>query len=201
MDDRRFDAFTKHLAETPSRRRVLKGLAGGIAGGLLVRLGAAGTAAAKCAAPNVRCRGVCCPAPTNGTATCADRTCGIACNSGYVPCNGACVPGNCCTNADCAFPDTCGGGGVTNVCGHIACVNGTCPAGQDCLNDTCSCHFNPCASDSDCVFGTESTCQAGGNGLSCCCIPNGAGNCAPGPNGSCCSGYCDTNNLCAAPPA
>ena len=38
MDDKRFDALTRSLAEGTSRRKVLKGLLGGLVGGAAVKL-------------------------------------------------------------------------------------------------------------------------------------------------------------------
>ncbi len=107
MDGQRFDAFTCALATGASRRRVLAGLAAGLAA--LRRSGE--ILAAPCQAPNVKCgRGktaACCQAPANGTAVCnPDGSCGFTCDAGFAVCGSACVPEmDCCASLDC--PATC----------------------------------------------------------------------------------------------
>jgi hypothetical protein len=96
-----------------------------------------------------------CTAPTNGTATCANGTCGFTCNTGFKECNGTCIPsGNCCNDAECNGGQTCQNGTCacptgTKPCNgscipNDQCCNG-CPPGQTCQNGTCvgvpSCTF------------------------------------------------------------
>src|SRR5689334_12818152 len=63
MDESRFDDLSKRLAAPLARRRMLKGLGGGLVAGLLVRAGLGPAAAASCPA-TVRCghgpTAVCC---------------------------------------------------------------------------------------------------------------------------------------------
>lgn len=78
-----------------------------------------------------------CPAPANGSATCAASTCGIVCNQGFNACGGQCVangPTACGPScAVCAAPQTCGGGGQAGVCGCTpSCAGKTCGAGDGC---------------------------------------------------------------------
>ena len=121
-----------------------------------------------------------------------------------------------CVGGVCAKPDQGGGTCPTDcpapfvldaacqcVCppGVVCCVDGACPTGQDCFNGICSCRGVNCTDGTGiCAFGR--TCQAGGNGLSCCCSTNGNTQvpCAPGPNAVCCSGFCGDDRVCAAQP-
>jgi formylglycine-generating enzyme required for sulfatase activity len=76
----------------------------------------------SCVAPQALCGGQCvntqtnpahcgtcgnaCTAPTNGSATCTNGTCGIACNAGFVASGGSCVP----TQRSCTSPSVAGCG-------------------------------------------------------------------------------------------
>ncbi len=135
MDDHRFDDFAKALATGSSRRRVLKGLAGSAAAGLLSLVGVAGTdakpkagrgckrAGKKCRADAQCCSGTCDPmtgtcVAAAGPADCADvictaekfpdpnRGCECVCLPAFVPCGTAC----CDSDAGCADP-------ATGICG------------------------------------------------------------------------------------
>ena len=72
MDGSRFDDLTRFMAETPSRRTVVKAMVGAIAGGLASVGNALG--APRCKRVNQACQTTadCCPGPTaNGNVYCA----------------------------------------------------------------------------------------------------------------------------------
>ena len=111
MDQERFDHITRTLASGQTRRGVLKGLTGMVAGGLLAAIGVSEAAAkpqVPCKAPNTKYGkgryAVCCiPGQTYNAAT------------------NACVTPTSCT-PDCT--DKCGG--VSDGCGGFC--NATCPS-------------------------------------------------------------------------
>jgi hypothetical protein len=74
--------------------------------------------------------GLCDPDAHTCTSACTPRTCaqlGFNCGAADDGCGGQLTCGTC------TAPSTCGGGGVTNVCGSLACSsNADCPAGQMC---------------------------------------------------------------------
>lgn len=141
MDLDRFDSLTRRLATTPSRRRVVKSLGGGLAAGLLALAGRGRAEAAPCKSPKKKCGkgknaycadiqtdvnncgdcGVECGAPANGIAVCQDGVCGIDCGTLYTDCSGECID----TMNDIANCGSCG-----NVCnwsnGNPICVEGAC---------------------------------------------------------------------------
>jgi hypothetical protein len=150
MGPERFDAVAKLFATSPSRRKLLKGLAGGAAGAL----GLIG--------PRVAGAVVC-------------REVGRHCNKHVKCCSGFCDPGTrrcgpCTTNADCDDGDLC----TYDVCGAVShrcfhdpipdcapCAGqGECPNGRPCCGGRCcpagstSCNgaacCQPCGSDSRC---------------------------------------------------
>jgi hypothetical protein len=112
-----------------------------------------------------------CPVPTNGTATCAQGTCGTTCTAGYSACGGAtpcaydtnidpthcgsacaaCSSGEICTSGTCRCPSTeqdCGGT-CTNVttnssnCG--TCGNICSGSTPECTNGVCTCGHPTCS--------------------------------------------------------
>lgn len=102
-----------------------------------------------------------CPATRNAVPTCANGTCGFACNAGYRACGSGCiadVPGSCCTVADCPGPTvgTCQGAATcnANTCGFSAravdtiCRTATtsCERDAKCNGTTLTCPTNPVAS-------------------------------------------------------
>jgi hypothetical protein len=109
---------------------------------------------------------------------------------------------------ECTAPNTCGGGGTANVCGRptVTCSADTpCPPGADCLGGTCSCRARPCplGNDNECTPDSGQVCNASSSTLRCCCSPTGnplGGNCIPGLNAFCCSGFCGSDGRCADPP-
>ena len=81
MDSQKFDAITRSLATGSNRRRVLKGLAGGVAGALGLALGRRGAEAA---------RGRQCPETSEGTTVGCNKPCRICCGGRCVyGCNDA----------------------------------------------------------------------------------------------------------------
>ncbi|HET8524364.1 MAG TPA: SRPBCC domain-containing protein [Thermomicrobiales bacterium] len=119
MDGQRFDELTKRFAFGTSRRRVVKGLAGGVVAGVAALLGRSGTEAQR--VTQAYC----------GNMTCAaDPT---VCREGC----GCCVFGN--GNNRCMPPNDCQrlGGTTTVVCteGEFCNDGSGCPAG--CSNGTC----------------------------------------------------------------
>jgi hypothetical protein len=105
-----------------------------------------------------------CPVPANGTATCNNGVCGVACGSGYTACSGACVDmqsdNNHCGNCDtvCTTAQKCCSGVCVNYlsdtnncggCGNV-CQN---PGGTGCCGGVCT------------FLGSEQNC--GGCGVTC----------------------------------
>lgn len=80
---------------------------------------------------DVRHCGACespCPDPANGTATCADSTCGIVCNDGFADCNGLAEDG---CEADLASDATCGSCETACLSTEM-CVDGMCEGSGAC---------------------------------------------------------------------
>jgi uncharacterized protein YndB with AHSA1/START domain len=133
MDGQRFDELTRRFAFGTSRRRVLKGLAAGVAGGVATMLG--------------RSRADAQTQASCGNVVCAGNP-GV-CNEGCV----CCVFGN--GNSRCLAPATCQrlGGEVESVCSEGQpcdtgnsclgfCLNGACldvcaAGGKACVDGTC----------------------------------------------------------------
>ena len=146
MEGHRFDELTRELAVSATRRRVLAGLAGGLATALgLRRAGAQGCAAygrvcaysGCCTTPGADCvcyrNGHCrclCPAGTaacagNGVTVCVDLRTDLA-NCGA--CGAACAPGALCVEGACR---DCG------VPGLPCCTGTACDAGLRCIGNEC----------------------------------------------------------------
>jgi hypothetical protein len=200
MDAPQFDRLVKTLAAGASRRQVVMGLAGGVAGGLLTLLGRS-RADAKTSGLVAICHRTHDPTRpfiaievgasavpehlAHGDAIASDFAtdvhhcggCGRACAEGQV-----CVDGACQTADDCFI----------------------CPGGQACLGNQCACipDLGACGDSSACglVGGfVQMVCHEG-----CCCIPNEAGGayfCQPNSGDPhCCSGYCGPDGVCAPAP-
>jgi len=138
MDQNRFDALTRTLAERPTRRRVMKLLAASAAGGLATLTGRGTDAAPRCKRIDQACQtsADCCPGTLgNGHVFCDTstkrKTC-QACSSGTVACNGGCVNVTGSDSANC--------GACNNACtGGTVCSNGQCcPSGQAACNGVCT---------------------------------------------------------------
>lgn len=156
MDGRRFDAMTKTLTSATSRRRVLRGLAGTVLGGLGVAVGRTEAEAAVCpsgkrsfgsfCSSNDQCQTGFCFKPDGGNNRCLCRDinrqpCGGPCSS--------CPQGNLCGNG---CPESCANG-VTNNCGpdgRCACVRNA-DGGSACIERICS--FDSCSTGTDCGSG------------------------------------------------
>jgi hypothetical protein len=197
VDGRRFDSWTRALAGGGSRRRLLRGLAGGVGAWFVTawahRDGAAHHTTAYAGDP---CRkdSDCVAADTQ--LFCADNGMG---HDGQL---------NCCSYAQgrCAGDDTC--------CGQLVCYQSTCvdpsqaappPVTPPCTSENCPCTPNtpnPCDQGLVCCGGadpTQGTCiplyTCTGYGLPGQTCP---AYCLPGPTqcGSCVSGYCTVDGVC-----
>src|SRR4051794_24025738 len=143
MDAGRFDVLTRSLAVFPSRRDVLRGLAGGGLGFSIVRP-PDGTEAKhkrkkkqKKETPQTPSPPATTCTPRCGRKVCGDDRCGGSCGS--CAAGQSCISGTCCTPEPVAT--TCAGrcGTVTTIktCHQpVAC---SCPGGQECLgNGSCA---------------------------------------------------------------
>jgi hypothetical protein len=193
VDNRRFDALTRGLAASGSRRGALGAALGA---GLVALFGsAAPEAAAKCSkrkpcGPCRRCKKGTCKRKPDGTAcdggTCRGGTCEVAGD----PCAGVSCPAcQACVDGACAAADegnACGGG---RICRGGACA---CPAGQERCGDACVDTATDRANCGACgvVCPAGETCGGGscrcGNGGSCRC--GNGGSCGGGL--TCCAGGC-----------
>jgi hypothetical protein len=112
-----------------------------------------------------------CPVPTNGTATCAQGTCGTTCSTGFSACGGAtpcaydtrvdathcgagcaaCGSGEICSNGICKCPSTeqdCGGtctNVTTNYLNCGSCGNVCTGSTPECTNGACTCAHPTCS--------------------------------------------------------
>ena len=135
MDDARFDALTKALAVGAPRRRVLKGIGGGIAAAIAGMAGRSEAAAARCRPGKKKCRGRCIP---------LSRCCGNRdCAAGEICAKGRCVTGR----GTCAV-------------GADSCANAGNPFCQDASGEhTCIC-LSRLEGGTRCgVYGNASTCD------------------------------------------
>ncbi len=161
MDDERFDALTRALTSSTSRRRLLRGLAGGLLASLAAMVGAVETLASHtgCRHHGQPCRrkNQCCSHRCTGAGTCmcpaAKTPCGTtACCDPATQkcCQGVCVPlGGCCTAADCDDGNACtvdscdsATGAITHTPDNSLCgTGGACDATTGC---TCAAGYEPC---------------------------------------------------------
>ena len=178
MDGERFDAIVRGWATAgASRRRALRGLAGGIAAVLTLQGGEPAAAGKRCPAGG-RCPGnqFCiggrcqrcpagtsyCPGPPNAGACCDEA-------AGEICCSGLCCRGNetCCGSSICQDLDTTGTscGSCFYMCGHWeVCVGGQCL----CTNPTnpsglthgaaCTAHEQCCSGNCEVARGVCSRC-------------------------------------------
>jgi hypothetical protein len=229
MDGDRFDALARSLATSHPRRTVLRGVFGGAAGGMLSLVGRSGADADLCKPLEKQCKkdvqccsGHCAPSPSGSISTAHSDS--ICCAAGKVqyPVGICCTPTTCAAAGatcgtipdgcggtlscgPCTAPQTCGGGGIANVCG---CTPTTCAAqGATCgtISNTCGGTL-PCGScdAGACLICTDDhTCASICTGGRVCC---GGGACGladgtPGCAGDadCCSGIC-VAGICQAAP-
>ena len=155
MDPTRFDALARALSAQPTRRGVLRLLAGAALGGALGARHRGGAAAAcpsgkrsygSSCTRNTQCQTGFCFKPANGNNRCLCRDvyrqpCGGPCSN--------CPQGNLCGNG---CPENCAAG-VTNSCGpdgSCACVKNA-DGGSACVERICS--FDGCTTGTDCGSG------------------------------------------------
>lgn len=197
MDDQKFDRWTRSIAEHASRRRVLRGLAGGVVAWFVAARNLPGTAAHHGTA-------------TYGDPCRKDSDCGAADAQLVCADNGFDYDGplNCCGYAQnpCNSDESC--------CGQLVCYQSTCldpsqanppPVVPPCTGENCPCTpntANPCDQGLVCCGGsdpTQGTCMplysCTGYGLPGETCP---AYCLPGPTqcGSCVSGYCTIDGVC-----
>ncbi len=138
MDSERFDQITRALAAGTSRRRVLRGLTGGVLGTLA---GALGLRQAEAGPPPKHCKfqDYACRFNTNCCSlNCCNRVC---CGEGQACVGGQCVAAACTPTTCTALGLECGT--APNGCdGTLAC--GTCTGtGESCINGQCVCTAEP----------------------------------------------------------
>jgi len=197
VDDQKFDRWTRSIAEHASRRRVLRGLAGGVVAWFVAARNLPGTAAHHGTA-------------TYGDPCRKDSDCGAADAQLVCADNGFDYDGplNCCGYAQnpCNSDESC--------CGQLVCYQSTCldpsqanppPVVPPCTGENCPCTpntANPCDQGLVCCGGsdpTQGTCMplysCTGYGLPGETCP---AYCLPGPTqcGSCVSGYCTIDGVC-----
>ena len=164
MDDQRFDQLTRSLAAGTTRRRVIKGLGGGLVAGVVALVSGGGTEAAACQRPKTRCgkgRNAQCIDTSTDPNNCGG--CGIACFGDT--CRSATCSGGTCQYTPQNEGSGCftagGAGGEGGVCTAGTCVpnGGTCLATfQACQpSDTC-CNNLPCQERPDCAGGAQFCC-------------------------------------------
>ena len=173
MDTRKFDDLTRSLGAGKSRRTVIKGLFGGVVGGIAI----AGRPSYGAFAQALACN---------------DET---PCPIGYGCVEGICqqiLPG-CIDDTDCETGICCSG-----VCQQIACCiddadpNARCPDGTSCFEGVCD-PLLGCGNDSECA--SDEICCNGVCAAIQCCIDEADPNARCPEGTSCFEGYCD--ELCS----
>lgn len=186
MDDKRFDAWTRLLAEGHTRRKVLKIFAGGaiLGGAAATRLD---QATAQCPERQVLCNDICVDLGSDA-ANCG--ACATQCSAGLLCCAGICQ--ECCSTDDCEPCERCIDGGACQPldCGDCAtCLDGACvpdsilcPEGQVACCEGNELFCSECCDDSDC--GSCELCHQG--------------DCVPCERGSlvCCDDICVSDGEC-----
>ena len=175
MDDHRFDNLARSLATGASRRRLLRGLAGGAAAAFLGAIGAGRLAAQGTIQPGGECTADSQCSQTGGAVVCADN--GIATDGAL----------NCCRNQGgaCATGSGC--------CGALKCSNGVCTSAAGALPLGAA-----CTADVECSqVGGPVVCADNGlpfDGPRNCCR-NAGGACTASTH--CCAGLsCGANQTC-----
>jgi hypothetical protein len=204
MDSERFDTLARSLTK-PRTRRSLAHLLGALSlGGILSAQSVREAAAAK------RIGGAACMKGSQcKTGKCAgpagQKTC--SCSKKFPNCSQPtdgsfkiCCQGTCITGSPCPGNHFCGNS-ADGCGGTVNC--GTCQGGEVCeftaTTKECVCSIGTCNVNGDC-FASAQVCQAGTNGLKCCCNSDGFSPCTPGPNTSCCSGFCTSPHDMLEPP-
>jgi hypothetical protein len=207
MDGQRFDRLTRRFAEQTSRRRVIRGLLGGVvASSFSLVAGGSSVAARSCSAAGQICRedANCCSQICGPKDRFGRRTC--LCSSPIEVCNGQCVDpkafqsdinncgvcGNRCPGAPCQIP-TC----IEGMCGLVADPNALGTVCDDNLRCTTG---STCQQDGTCGGGTPLDCTSQNPWLhDGSCDPN-TGHCINQPvnNGTSCSdgNACSVNDTC-----
>jgi hypothetical protein len=163
MDRQRFDELVKWFATgTPSRRRLVKGFAGGV-------LGLAGVdAATRRAGAQDLCAGMTCAdceVCASDTGQCVDDCGGcLVCNTGTGSCDADCRTGQgCCDAGETCNQDT-GACEVVDPCAGITCADCEVCQGGQCLDDcgACSrCNIDTGVCVQDCFQDAAACCDAG----------------------------------------
>lgn len=197
MDDQRFDALVRGLAQAGSRRQVLRGLLGLGVIAAVPAVQSAGAArrpeptpkpvkcpgqqilvsgACVCPAGKAKCGPDCCPAG----AECCDNACcygtcygeELCCPTGSIVCNGRCHAWECCDDGDCAANSICDPD--THTCQCLPDCTG-----KKCGDDGCGGSCGTCPSGQVCSNGRCAVC------------PAGTMLCADGECHQCCFGFLD----------
>ena len=212
MDSDRFDKITRSLVEGSSRRKLLRGLVGGVFAGAAALVGWQGdeAAAAACPGGKVRCDGKCLTACTGGRRRDPNRNCRCVCPAAKPQsCGGQCRPactggklrdpGTCGCVCPATKPETCNGQCLTACSGGRVRNQSTC--GCECAPGSKECNGG-CIPNAECCGGCTGgkTCQngscqcryweldCGGTCRECC------SNFDCGPGGAC------NNGVCTRPP-
>jgi hypothetical protein len=155
MDTTYFDALTKSLGESHSRRGITRLLGGLALGGPLALLGL-DEAAAKCkkkCGPCKRCKKGKCKPKLAGTA-CAGGTCqGGVCAPGAGPASPP-PPLPCTTAATCPAPP------ASQLCAQATCIGGRCGIGPKAANTVCRTIAGECDVAAEVCEGTGLNCPA-----------------------------------------
>lgn len=164
MDDRRFDALSRAISHSASRRATLRLLAGGALISLLARLTPDATAAQEATA----CR------PLGKKCQKGDKCCGggrckggrCKCTGGTTRCSDRCIPPPSQTPGDCQRKACDGQGGTTSIAD-----NSDLPVdGNDCTDDFCTggVPSNPAkAAGASCSQNGGTMCDGAGQCVSC----------------------------------
>jgi len=174
MDQRKFDELTRTMALGKSRRSVIKGLFGGVVGGIAI---AGRPAYGALAGLEVGCGS---DAECTGDEICCEGVCAaIECCIGDTDPNARCPEGTSCFEGICD-PIILGCGNDTECAGDEICCEGVCAAIECCIGDA-----NPnarCPEGTTCFEGQcDLICDiAGCDDNDCCC-----------PDGSCSSDCCE----------
>jgi hypothetical protein len=158
MEERRFDELTRAIAQSTSRRRVLKGLVAAVAGAALSSIGLGAQAQGNSNAAHF-CDTVFSPGPERGKCI-SDAAHGTGL---FYQCQGN--PANVCQDSNSATcPD------FSNDANHCGSCGNVCPSDQPCLDGTCGCASDQtmcggnCIADCDPALGQvldPVTCQCG----------------------------------------